>query len=398
MNEIFIILKNKNDMVNLIFDNFKNECLFLNERYNFTFISKNKLRIFNDNIDVILTSYDSFIYCDDENELKYYKLIEMIHDEWFDQSLLNFKTYNIIRIQHRDQIGTFEICNNNLKVCWNKWGNEYFIEKEKDIFIQEKYKYKDLSLFDIEYIPKNKIIIFIHCCALENGLTILYEQINRIIKTGLYEHCEKIIVTILGYNELKFINKYEDKDKIQFDYSNDNIDTYELITINKIYEYFKDKDENFNVLYLHTKGVRKAGNKEVIVSWRNMMEYNLIDKYKYCNYFLNENIAYTIGNNIINSFKDEKDEIVLLNKNHCYHYSGNFWWAQSVYIKKIEPLKIEDMKENRFRQRYQAENWILSQKEKEKSGILYQNNTNLHPYHRYVFENYKNKNIIIKLI
>lgn len=205
-------------------------------------------------------------------------------------------------------------------------------------------------------------------------------------------------MTILGYNELKFINKYEDKDKIQFDYSNDNIDTYELITINKIYEYFKDKDENFNVLYLHTKGVRKAGNKEVIVSWRNMMEYNLIDKYKYCNYFLNENIAYTIGNNIINSFKDEKDEIVLLNKNHCYHYSGNFWWAQSVYIKKIEPLKIEDMKENRFRQRYQAENWILSQKEKEKSGILYQNNTNLHPYHRYVFENYKNKNIIIKLI
>jgi len=128
------------------------------------------------------------------------------------------------------------------------------------------------------------------------------------------------------------------------------------------------------------------------------MEYYLIEKYEYCNYLLNENIANRLGNNIINSFDIETDKFVLLNKDHCYHYSGNFWWTKSNYIKKLEPLKIEENKEKRFIQRYQAENWILSKKEKGKSGILYQNNTNLHPYHRIIFKNYLNKNILIKLI
>jgi len=55
-------------------------------------------------------------------------------------------------------------------------------------------------------------------------------------------------------------------------------------------------------------------------------------------------------------------------------------------------------KENRYKQRYQAENWILSKKEIKKTGILYQNNTNLHPYHRFIFYDYRNKNIYLKLI
>jgi hypothetical protein len=398
MNEIFIILKDNYDFVFLIFDNYKNECIFQKKKYNFTFITTYKLRIFNHEHDVILTTIDSFIYSDDESQLNYFKLIELIHNEWFDQCLLNYKNKEIIRIKHRDQSGIFEINKNYLKVTWNNWGDELFIQKEKNIYLQENYFYKNKSLYDINYKKQNKIIIFIHCCAFENGLNILFEQLDKIIKSNLYNECEKIIVHILGYNYNDLINEYQDKYKIEFIYSKFDINYYELITINMIYDYFKNKDENYNVLYIHSKGVRKAGNEEVIYSWRDMMEYYLIEKYEYCNYLLNENIANTLGNNIINSFDIETDKFVLLNKDHCYHYSGNFWWTQSNYIKKLEPLKIEENKEKRFIQRYQAENWILSKKEKGKSGILYQNNTNLHPYHRIIFKNYLNKNILIKLI
>jgi len=59
-------------------------------------------------------------------------------------------------------------------------------------------------------------------------------------------------------------------------------------------------------LYIHTKGVNKSGNQEVIESWRNMMEYNLINQFKFCNYLLNNEIVNTIGNNIINTFLDVK--------------------------------------------------------------------------------------------
>ena len=45
--------------------------------------------------------------------------------------------------------------------------------------------------------------------------------------------------------------------------------------------------------------------------------------------------------------------------------------------------------------RYKAENWILSSYPNANIGILFQDNTNTHPYHRYVFNYYINmKNII----
>ena len=43
MNEIFIILDNKYSFVELIFENYKNEFIFYDQKYNFEFINHNKL-------------------------------------------------------------------------------------------------------------------------------------------------------------------------------------------------------------------------------------------------------------------------------------------------------------------------------------------------------------------
>lgn len=401
MNEIFVIIDNKYNFVNLIFDNYINEFIFFDEKYHFTFVSKNKLRVYKNNLDVILYTIDSFIFIQKEEDLKKFQLIEMIHNDWFDQSLLIYDTQEIIRVKDRDQKGSFLIFKNKIKVNWIKWGSEFFYKNDTNIYIQENYNQHQLTFFETKITKitkKNKIIIFMHCCTIENGLFIFRKQIEKIMASNLYIECEKIIINVLGEIKENCMENYENKEKIEFLYSKSPVDFYELETINILKKYIDNLQENYNILYLHNKGVRKAGNEDVISSWRNMMEYYLIDQYQLCNELLNNNIVNTIGNNIINTFSSEKDNIVCVNKNHCYHYSGNFWWSQSEYIKKLEYINIEKKKEVREKQRYQAENWILSKKIDKKTGILYQNNNNLHPYHRFVFENYKNKKIFLKLI
>jgi hypothetical protein len=55
-----------------------------------------------------------------------------------------------------------------------------------------------------------------------------------------------------------------------------------------------------------------------------------------------------------------------------------------------------DLTDNSINTRYRAENWILSKFPEACVGILFQDETNTHPYHRYVFDFYKNIKIFIK--
>jgi hypothetical protein len=58
------------------------------------------------------------------------------------------------------------------------------------------------------------------------------------------------------------------------------------------------------------------------------------------------------------------------------------------YVNCISNLSIN--------RRYIVKNWILSQYPNGMFGFIFQDDTNTHPYHRYVFDYYKNMDIIIK--
>ena len=226
---------------------------------------------------------------------------------------------------------------------------------------------------------------------IENWKDIFTEQINCIKNSGLYNICEKIHIGLLGN-----LNNYNDSifqdDKFNIIYIDSRITLYEINTINFIKQFCLNIDYEIYILYIHTKGVRKVGNENVIKSWRAMMQYFLIEKYEYC---IN-NLEYydTIGNNIVNLFCSNFDDISI-NKNHTYHYSGNFWWSKKTYIDKLNFINI-DLLKSTFDTRYLAENWILSNFPDATIGYIFQDDTNTHPYHRYIFEYYKNINIIIK--
>ena len=378
MNEIFIILDNSYSFVNLIFENYKNEFTFHNKKYNFEFIEKNKLKIYNIYENYILDTLDSFIFTDNISKLLNFKLIELNHNEWFDQALLNNVNNEIIRIRDRNQYGKFEMNNEKLIIDWNYWGKEIFL-------------YYDSGIYNTEKLIKNNIekdiLVFMHVCNLNDGIDIFEKQLKKIEESSIYDEIKKIYIFFLGeYND-----EIKENNKIEIIHLEKDVTFYEFLSINKLKEIVDNDDNNYKILYLHNKGVNKSGNSKVVQSWREMMEYFLIEKGLYC--YKNLNYFDTIGCNIINKCDNEISKI---NNNHAYHYSGNFWWSKSSYIKNLKKLEISYDSNDRKNSRFQCENWILSNLDNKNIGIIYQDNTNIHPYHRYIFNNYKNKELYIK--
>jgi len=143
-----------------------------------------------------------------------------------------------------------------------------------------------------------------------NVLNKLLESINNI-----KEQFEKIFIVNIGdnlENDMLLLNN----EKIQIiNYSN-NIELFETPALNLIHAFCENIDNNCEILYLHTKGITCQDNENVM-DWIDMMKYFLIDQCDNCGNLLK---SYdTVGCNY--SAQPYK------------HFSGNFWWANSNYIK-----------------------------------------------------------------
>lgn len=197
---------------------------------------------------------------------------------------------------------------------------------------------------------KNYCVYHIYC--VNDWKEVFIEQINLIKSSGLCDFIDKLFLSI-NYNE-----------NIDVDFIVENLKyvNYEIIskTDKNEYEFPALKfiqnlanQENFNVLYLHTKGVSISKEnmgfyhnsknfehlKNCVNDWRNYMEYFLIENYQDC---LTELKVYdACGVNLVD--KPTK------------HFSGNFWWSKSEYIKKLFNLNLVDLN---FR--WNAEFWIGS--------------------------------------
>ena len=409
MNKIYIINNEYNIECVLYFNN--NKILINNIYYDFKILNKNILLVFWNNESDIEEFYteDSYLYFSDkiDNNIKInYSKYYVIHNEWYDQIILNNDKKTLFRINYKNETGSFLFEKDKLIIYWDNWHYEIFIKFDDFTYIKENTLdlKNDCHYNNLIYLPKiaetnkdciiyNKIHIFIHICTIENWEEIFKDQLLNIKKSGLYDKCEKIHLGILGFIDDNYFNKYylDDNKKLNILYIDNRIHLYEIPTINSLKELCAKMNNEIFILYIHTKGVRKAGNYEVTKSWRKMMEYFLIEQWEKCIYYLNN--YDTLGNNIINDHCYDLNKIAV-NKNHSYHYSGNFWWSKKSYIDKLPYLNLDLNLDNNLR--YLAENWILSNYPYLKYGILFQDNTNIHPYHRFVFDYYRNMKFIVK--
>ena len=154
-----------------------------------------------------------------------------------------------------------------------------------------------------------------HICAINNWRDIVKTLFDRIRSSGLYDKIDALYYSLLGDYECLNDEIFKDPKFHNMLYS-PQYDLYETATLNKIW--YAAKQEEFNVLYLHSKGVSHNGTNQQILDWVEYLTYFNIDRYSDCLKQLEDNDV--VGVNISNDI--------------MIHYSGNFWWSKSSYIKK----------------------------------------------------------------
>jgi len=257
-------------------------------------------------------------------DMYYYNLYSKHHDKWYYSKIVSYNTYikttpEAIRhskIQvienagwHLSYFGDANFISNKIKnFSHQEFNSETYTDNDK---IQEKIN-KSSDLFGRNYIPikrielndnnnlpiiydiylskycqLNKVIplkpvyIYIHICILNNWKDIVDRLYFKIKNSGLYNIITEIRISILGdYINNKDFEVFNDiKSKII--YRSTDISLHEKITIDKLYE--DACNEDFYVLYLHSKGVKHINNINVY-DW---VDY--IYKYDKCIEFLNNN-------------------------------------------------------------------------------------------------------------
>jgi beta-1,4-mannosyl-glycoprotein beta-1,4-N-acetylglucosaminyltransferase len=307
-----------------------------------------------------------------EQDFYYYNLNSRRNEKWYHSKILSYKKYkelnttcdsirftNCEKIEdggwHLSYFGTSDFVKNKLEnfahqeynsnIYTNVNDIKYKIENCIDLFNREgNNDMRKIEITDNKYLPpkydtylkkfykeeisfeRSKKYCFIHSCNLENSKT---EKLDYLVKmlnsSGLINELDLVYINNIGIpienTHVQNYGKYAYKYQIN-NYSEDPL-LFETPTINKIINFSIENPNSF-ILYLHTKGVTHASDNSKIADWVDMMLYFLVEKYSVC--FNNLTNGYNaVGCNLRS---DEAKDIPL-------HFSGNFWWSNSNYLKDL---------------------------------------------------------------
>ena len=189
--------------------------------------------------------------------------------------------------------------------------------------------------------------IFFHVYLKSGYSRILIDKFKKFKSSGLYEKANKIYLTLFGDIEIhsEFLNDFKDMyPKIEYAVIANAVFNNEPDTLNLMIKKANEYTENTPMLYLHTKGLSYANPdlKKNVEAWVRYLDLYVINKWEECVDSLKENDA-------AGGFYVEEPK----------HFQGNFWWANSDYIKNLPKITNENVSEyNR------GEFWILSETDK----------------------------------
>jgi hypothetical protein len=190
--------------------------------------------------------------------------------------------------------------------------------------------------------------IFFHVYLKSGYSHILLDKFKKFQKSGLYSKANKIYLLLfgddIGLNSEFLTELKEVYPKIEYVVITNQEFQNEPDTLNFMLKKAKEYDTNTSMLYLHTKGVSYANPyiKKNIDAWVRYLDLYVINKWEECVKALEENDA-------AGGFYVEDPK----------HFQGNFWWANSDYLKTLPRLNTYNITNlNR------GEFWILSQTDK----------------------------------
>jgi hypothetical protein len=230
--------------------------------------------------------------------------------------------------------------------------------------------------------------IYMDSSKVARGIDIVQRQFTKIKESGLLERCTAIYIgyvsefdfpctDILNHPKVKIVVRQNTG--------------YEGVTTTFLKRFCDNEKNESLILYIHNRGITHSPYSRAYWpsnDWTLMMEYFVIELWNKSIQLLTN--KYTCGCELWSH------EHRIRPNDFIFHYSGNFWWSRSSYIKL---LGYPDF----FNRCTEGEDWILELADhgipKEHFGILHRTSKNryergiIHSYiDRYTFEFYKSGN------
>ena len=173
-----------------------------------------------------------------------------------------------------------------------------------------------------------KKYVYIHICCFNNWKEIVHTFLKKMVVSKLYFAISEVRCVVLGNGDISdLIQKYS---KIRVIFQSDDTSFYERKILQLLHE--NSQRENFYVLYLHTKGIKYNGTNKKINDWVEYMTYFNVHQF--------ENMLKLLKyNDVVGVNLEDKPE-------HPVHFSGNFWWSKSRYIRTLDTKYLHNWWEN----------------------------------------------------
>jgi hypothetical protein len=182
---------------------------------------------------------------------------------------------------------------------------------------------------------------FVHVYQVNNWKEIISNQIALMEASGLLELIDRVYIGFVLPSSATYLEdtKIEGicslSNKIEVLYQIPYPELYEFLTLSFLQKMSNRMHANAKIFYIHTKGVTK--NKQCMKDWRSMLEYFVIERWMNCLNGLESNdvagINWHLGEGYMGATKKKCGGVEV-----TPHFSGNFWWANTSYIKKLPSI------------------------------------------------------------
>ena len=174
--------------------------------------------------------------------------------------------------------------------------------------------------------------VYLHTYCRRDIKHIVLDKIRKLKLSGLWDNMEKLFIPVSGMRE-------EDKDFFEdLKYLSNKIKIFEHInpvfnnepdTLNYIRNRAEKFEKNKPILYMHGKGVtydHPIVNKN-IKAWVRYLDLYTIGHWKEC----------------VDALKNHDAAGPFYHDGDIKYFSGNFWWANSDYIKTLDYLNKDNI-------------------------------------------------------
>lgn len=171
------------------------------------------------------------------------------------------------------------------------------------------------------------IKFYLHMPELPGWYEVFAEMLEKMDTSGLIEAADEIHLClngVLSSMERPLLPLLESSDKFRIRHVNGDPGKWEWPTVNQIKLDCDASDTEDYIGYAHLKGLSRPDLKDQkAVDWRHYLSYWIIEQWE----------------DNVNALKEgyETSSVNWMDA-PWPHYSGNFWWANSNYIRRLNKL------------------------------------------------------------